>query len=50
MLPRRFDRDAPPSGIWSRPSSDKRPDLDRFIEVVKSVEEFWLAIVKLPMS
>ena len=23
-------------------------DLDRFIEVVKSIENFWLAIVKLP--
>jgi len=26
----------------------KPVDLDRFISVVKSIEEFWLAIVKLP--
>ncbi|MBN2342789.1 MAG: response regulator [Deltaproteobacteria bacterium] len=25
-------------------------DLDRFIEVVKSIEDFWLSIVKLPKS
>jgi len=26
----------------------KPVDLDRFIEVVRSIEDFWLTIVKLP--